>query len=65
MSCSFPSFLYFVPWIGEQCKIEMLVLHFSNNPDIHGFNGKISEQYFDVWLSSNPGDKIIILVEIL
>ena len=61
--CSFPSFLDFVSWIEEQRYIEMLFLYFSNNPDIHGYNGKLPEQYFNVWLSFNPGDKIIILAE--
>ena len=36
-------FLDLVPWIGEQRYIEMLVLHFSNNPEIYGYVGKFLE----------------------
>ena len=54
-----------VPWIGEQPNIKMLVLHFPNNPDICGHVGKFPEPHFNVWLFSNPGDKILIDVEIL
>ena len=54
-----------VPWIGEQPYVEMLVLHFSNNPDIYGHVGKLPEQHFNVWLFSNPGDNILIHGDIL
>ena len=52
-------------WIGEQPYIEMLVLNFSNNPDIYGHVGHKPEQHLIVWLFSNPGDKIIVHIEIL
>ena len=52
-----------VAWIGEQQYNEMLVRHLSNNSDICGYVGKLPEQHFDVWLFSNPGDKIHILVK--
>ena len=51
-------------WIGEQCYIKMLVQKKSNNPDICGYLGKLSEQHFIKLLSSNPVYNILILVEI-
>ena len=42
----------------------MLVRHFSMDPDINCYVGKLPKQYFNVWLFSNPGDKFLILVEI-
>ena len=42
----------------------MLVLHISNNHDVYGYVGKLPEQYFNMWLFSNPRDKILIIVEI-
>ena len=41
----------------------MLVRHFFNNRDLYGYVDKFTEQYFNVWLFSNPGDKILNLVE--
>ena len=41
----------------------MLILYFSNNLDIYKYVGKLSEQYFSVWLFSNPGDKIVFLLK--
>ena len=38
---SFPSFYNLVPRMGEDRYIEMLVQHFSINPGIHGFTGKL------------------------
>ena len=49
--------------IGEELYIEMLVRHFSIDPDIYGYVGKLLEQHFNVWLFLNPGDKYLILVE--
>ena len=57
-SIVFLLFLDIVPWIGEQQCIEMLVLHFSSKPDMRGHVGKLPEQHLNVWLCSNPGDKI-------
>ena len=54
-----------VPWIGEQQYFEMLVRHFSIDFDIYNYVGKLPKQHFNVWLFSNPGEKILILVEIL
>ena len=51
-----------VPWIGGQLYIEMLNLYFSNIPDICGYVEKLSEQHFNVWMCSNPGDNIFIAV---
>ena len=50
-------FLDIGPWIGEQQCIEMLVWHFSNNPDICRHVEKLPEQHFTVGLCSNPTDK--------
>ena len=53
-----------VNWIGEQQYIEMLVWHFSNNHDICGHVGKLTEEHLNLCLFSNTGDKIQIMVEI-
>ena len=37
----------------------MLIWYFSNPPDIYFKVGKFPEQYFSVWLFSNPGDKML------
>ena len=42
----------------------MLVLHFSNNPNILRSVGKLPEQRLNVWLLSNPWDKILTLVKL-
>ena len=57
-------FLDIVPWIGEQQCIEILVRHFSNNPDICGHVKELPEQNFNVWLCSNSEDKIQNVAEI-
>ena len=50
-----------VPWIGDKRYIKMLVGHFSNNLEIGGYIGKLLEEHLNVWLFSNPGDKILIM----
>ena len=54
----------FVPWIGGQLDIEMLIRYFSNNPDICCHVGKLLKLPFKVRLFSNPGDKIVFVIEI-
>ena len=34
------------------------------DPDMYNYVGKLPKQHFNVWLFSNPGEKILILVEI-
>jgi hypothetical protein len=34
------------------------------DPDMYNYAGKLPKQHFNVWLFSNPGEKILILVEI-
>ena len=41
----------------------MLVHHFSTDPDIYCYVGKLPEHRLILWLFSNPGDKFIILVK--
>ena len=41
----------------------MLFWYFSNNLDIYDYVGKLLEQHFRVWLFSNPGGKILFLLE--
>ena len=41
----------------------MLILYFSNNLATYEYVGKFPEQYFSVWLFSNPGDKILFLLK--
>ena len=36
----------------------MLILYFSNNPDIYDYVGKLPEQHFSLWLFFNQGIKI-------
>ena len=55
--------LNFVPWIGEQPYTEMLFWQFSNIIIYVKIVGKIPDQHLSVWLLSNPGDKVQILVE--
>ena len=43
----------------------MLIWHFSMNPDIYIDVGKLPNLHFNEWLFSNPGEKILILIEIL
>jgi hypothetical protein len=50
--------------VGDR-SLEMLIWHFSMDPDIYNYAGKLPKQHFNVWLFSNPGEKILILVEIL
>ena len=64
MSLSFNKNHDLVPRIKEPQNIEMLVWHFSNIPVICEFVGKLPEQYLNGSLLSNPGDKILTLVEI-
>ena len=52
-----------VPWIEGQLYIEMWIRYFSNNPDIHGYVGKLSEQLCKIRMFSNPGDKIIFFCQ--
>ena len=37
--------------------------HFYNNLDIYEYVGKLQEQYFSVWLLTNPGDKVLFLLK--
>ena len=53
----------FVPRIEEQPYIEMFFLPFSNITTYFRVVGKMQDQLFNVWLFSNPGDKVLILVE--
>ena len=55
--------LNFVPRIGEQPYTEMLFWQFSNIIIYVKIVGKIPDQHLNVWLFSNPGDKVQILVE--
>ena len=41
-----PYFLDLAPWIGEQRYNAMVVLNFSNHPDV--YVGKLPEQHFSV-----------------
>ena len=52
-------------WIGEQQYTEMLDGQFSNIPDVCDIVGKLLEQHFNISFFSNPGGKILILLEIL
>ena len=44
--------------------MEVLVWYFSNNPNMYGDFGKLSQQYFNVQMFSNPGGNILICDEI-
>ena len=52
-----------VPWIKEQRYIKMLFQQFSNMTMKVKVVGKVQEQHFNVWLFSNPEDKVMILVK--
>ena len=54
-----------VPWLKEQQSFEILVKHFSIDPDIYGYVGKFPKQRFKENLFFHPGEKFLILVEIL
>ena len=54
---------FFVPWIGEELYTEMLFWQFSNTIIDVQIVGKIPDHYLNVWLFSNPRDKVQILVE--
>ena len=43
----------------------MLIWYFPNNLDIFDYVGKLPEQHFSVWLFSNPGNKIFILLKFI
>ena len=47
--------------IEDERYTEMLVQHFSINPDIYGNVGKLLKQHLNLWLFSNPGDTFLIL----
>ena len=44
--------------------IEMLFAHFSKNPDMYGYVGKLLWQHLNLWLLSNPREKSLICVGI-
>ena len=48
LSLTFNKNQVLAPWIGKQLYIEIMVGHFSNNPDIHGYFKKLL-QHFSVW----------------
>ena len=52
-----------VPWIWEQPYTEIFFWQFSNIIIYVKIVGKIRDQHLSVWLFSNPGDKVQILVE--
>ena len=52
-----------VPWIGEQWYIEMLFWQFFNITTCMRVVGQMPKQHFDALFFSNPGDKVLILVE--
>ena len=52
-----------IPWIGEQPYIKMLLLLFSNINLYIRVVGKMPKQHFMAFFVSNPGDKVLILVE--
>ena len=41
----------------------MLIWYFSNNLDKYDYVGKLPEQLFSVWLFSNPGDNILLMLK--
>ena len=53
LSPTFNQYQDLVRWIGEQQYFEMLIRHFSNNPNVCGYVGKLPEQDLNVLLSSN------------
>ena len=52
-----------VPWIGEQWYIGLLFQQFSNITTYVSCVAKLSKLLFTESLFSNPGDKVLILVE--
>ena len=60
----FHFFLDLSSWIGEQQYTKVLLWQFSSIPVIYDYVGKMLEQHFNVLLFSNPGGKILIIVEI-
>ena len=46
-----------------QLYIKMWIQYFSNNPNIHGYVGKLLEQLLKVQMFSNPEDKTIFFVK--
>ena len=42
----------------------MLIPYLCNNLDIYDYVGKFPEQHFSVWLFSNQGDKILLLLKL-
>ena len=56
-SLNFNKNKFFVPWIGKQPFTEMLFWQFPNIIIYVRIVGKISDQYLNVWLFSNPMDK--------
>ena len=65
LSPAFNNIQDLVPWIREQQYLEMLVGHFSIDPDINGYFVKLSKQHLYVWLFSKPVNKIIFYVDLL
>ena len=53
LSPTFNKYQDLVPWIGGHLYNETLIWYFSNNPDICGYVGKLSEQHFNVRMFSN------------
>ena len=43
----------------------MLVRHFFIDPDLYCYVGMLPKQHLKIWLWSNPGDRNIVLVQIL
>ena len=50
--------IFCFPWIGEQPYTEMLFWQFSNIIRYVKIVGNIPDQHLNVWLFSNPGDKV-------
>ena len=65
LSLNFNKNQHLVPGIGGHRCIKILVRYFSNHPDICGYVRKLQEQHFNVRMFCKPGDKILILDEIL
>ena len=56
------TFLDLIPWIWEVWYIKILILHFTNYLDINVYVWKLFEQHFNAWMFSNPGDKILFML---
>ena len=52
-----------VPWIGEQPYTKLLFWQFSNTILYPKIVGQIPDQNLNVWLFSNPGDKVQIHIK--